>query len=124
MLLDIPVKPDYEAFLANLRREGTPKRVHYMELFLDGNISQIIRERYCLGSDISEDDPYRFWKLEIELKRFLGYDSISCGIEGVGFPRDVLHIDDTTRLEGQRREQRSWTYEHKGPVHSWGDFEK
>ncbi len=34
-MLDIPIKPDYEAWLACLRREGTPRRVHFAELFLD-----------------------------------------------------------------------------------------
>ena len=101
MLLDIPVKPDYEALLANLRREGTPKRVHYLELFLDGEIKQSIISRYGIGSDISQDDPYRHWKVEIALQRFLGYDYVSCGIEGLGFPRETHQTDDTTRMEGQ-----------------------
>ena len=124
MLLDIPIKPDYEAFLANLRREGTPKRVHYQELFLDGEIKRSIINRYGIGSGTTEDDPYYHWKLEIELQRFLGYDYVSCGIAGGGFPRELLHTDDTSDEEGQRRQQRNWTDEHKGPINSWEDFEK
>ena len=38
--LTAAVAPDAEAFLANLRRDRTPKRVHNMELFLDGEIKQ------------------------------------------------------------------------------------
>ncbi len=71
MFLEKPVKPDYEALLANLKREGTPKRVHYLELFLDGEISRAIINLYGIGSDISEDDPHRHWKMEIALKKLL-----------------------------------------------------
>jgi uroporphyrinogen decarboxylase len=124
MLLDIPVKPDYEALLSNLRLEGTPKRIHYLELFLDGEIKRSIIDRYNIGSDISENDPYRHWKMEIALQRFLGYDYVTCGIEGLGFPRETLHTEDTTEYESQKRGQRNWTDEHKGPVNSWEDFEK
>jgi len=123
-LLDIPVQTDYEAFLANLRLEGTPKRVHYLELFLDGEIKQRIIRRYGIGSELSEEDPYYYWKMEIELQRFLGYDYVTCGIGGLEFPRETLHADDTTSHVDQKREQRNWTDEHKGPVNSWEDFER
>ena len=43
-MLECKISPDYEALLSNLRREGTPKRVHYIELFWDEEISE--------GSDI------------------------------------------------------------------------
>jgi len=124
MLLDKPIKPDYEALMANIRRKGTSKRVHYLELFLDGEIKWKIINRYSIGKDISQDDPYGNWKIEIELQRFLGYDYVSCGIEGLGFPRETLATEDTTSLEGQKRAQRNWTDEHKGPINSWEDFEK
>ncbi len=124
MLTDIKIKPDYEALLSNLKREGTPKRVHYMELFLDGEIKQSIINRYGIGKDISADDPYRHWKMEIELQRFLGYDTVACGIEGFGFPREILQAEDTTTEANQKRAIRGWTDEHKGPVNSWEDFEK
>lgn len=124
MLLDINVQPNYEALLSNLRLEGTPKRVHYMELFLDGEIKQNIINRYGIGSKIPEDDPYRYWKMEIELQRFLGYDYVSCGIEGLDFPRELLQTEDTTDKASQKRGIRSWTDEHKGPINSWEDFEK
>lgn len=124
MLLDIPVEPDYEALLANLRREGTPERVHYLELFLDGEIKQNIIRRYGIGSEIADDDPYRHWKMEIELQRFLGYDYVSCGIEGFSFPRETYPTEDTTKAAGQKRERRNWTDEQKGPINSWEDFDK
>ena len=118
------VRPDYEALLANLRREGTPERVHFLELFLDGEVKAAIIERFGIGADISEDDPHRHFKLEIALQRFLGYDYISSGVGGIGFPRDLRASEDTTDLEGQRRGQRSWTDEHTGPIKGWEEFEK
>lgn len=124
MLLNINVKPDYEALLCNLRREGTPKRVHFMELFLDGEIKQVIINRYGIGSNIPNSDPYYYWKVEIELQRFLGYDYVSCGIENFNFPRELLQAEDTTTQQGQKRAIRSWTDEHKGPINSWEDFER
>jgi len=124
MLTDIKIKPDYEAFLSNLRREGTPKRVHYMELFLDGEIKTSIINRYGIGKDIPENDPYRYFKMEIELQRFLGYEYVACGIEGLGFPREIFQAEDTTTEPNQKRTVRGWTDEHKGPVNSWEDFEK
>ncbi len=124
MLLDIPIQPDYEALLSNLKREGTPQRVHYMELFLDGEIKRIIQERFCIGADIPENDPYCGIKMEIELQRFLGYDYISGGVGGIAFPRELLVSEDTTSEAGQRREQRNWTNEHVGPIQSWDDFEQ
>lgn len=123
-MLDIAVKPDYTALLSNLRREGTPERVHYMELFLDGEIKWNIINRYGIGADIPKDDPYYYLKMEIALQRFLGYDTVSSGIEGFGFPRELLQAEDTTAEQNQKRAVRHWTDEHKGPINSWEDFEK
>ena len=122
-MLDIPVTPDYEALLANLRREGTPQRVHTMELFLDHEIKAAIIQQFGIGSSVSPDDPYRHWKLEIELQRFLGYDYVTAGVGGIAFPRDLLVSEDTTETGDQRRHQRSWTDEHTGPIKGWEEFE-
>jgi len=122
-MLQIPVQPDYEALLANLKRQGTPQRVHYLELFLDGEIKSAIIERFGLGAEIRADDPNRRWKSEIELQRFLGYDYVSCGVGGVAFPRELLASEDTTQQSGQRRSQRTWTDEHTGPIKGWQEFE-
>ena len=123
-MLEVSVRPDYEALLANLRRQGTPKRVHFLELFLDGEIKAAIAKRFGIGADIPEEDPHRQLKFEIELQRFLGYDYVSAGIGGLAFPRHLLPADDTTEQEGQRRDQRSWTDEHTGPIKGWKEFEE
>ena len=123
-MLGFPVRPDYEALLANLRRQGTPERVHYLELFLDGEIKAAIVDRFDLGGSIADDDPHRQVKLEIELQRFLGYDYVTGGIGNVAFPRHHLAAEDTTEQEGQRRDQRTWTDEHIGPIKGWREFEE
>jgi uroporphyrinogen decarboxylase len=123
-MFEIQVKPDFEALLANLRREGTPKRVHFLELFLDGEIKRSIAMRFGIGSDIPNDDPYKWLRFEIELQRFLGYDYVNGGVGGIGFPRGTIPAQDTTEQETQRRGQRNWTDEHTGPIKGWKEFEK
>ena len=123
-MLDIPVQPNSEALLSNLSRERTPKRVHYMELFLDGEIKSAIAKQFGIGAEIPENDPSRHWKFEIELQRFLGYDYVRADVGGLAFPRDLLTTLDTTQWNEQRREKRHWTDEHTGPIKGWEEFEQ
>jgi len=122
-LLDTPVKPDYEALLRNLRREGTPDRVHYVELFLDGEVRQAIVERFGLCKGLDPTDPIDGLKWEIELQRFLSYDYVRGGIGYGGFPREQLAAEDTAALQ-RTTGQRNWANEDRGPIASWEDFEK
>jgi len=116
------VEPNADALLANLRREGTPRRVHYMELFLDGEIQEAICRRYDLTAGIRPDDPYYAQKRQIALQSFLGYDYVFTGLEGVDFPVWRETIDDCGPLP--REGGRSFQDEHHGPIMSWEDFEK
>src|SRR6185503_16451377 len=75
-----PVKPDFEAFVANLKREGTPKRVHNIELFLDWEIQEEIIARYDLLRGLDPADPYFQPKRQIAIQRFLGYDYVTWGL--------------------------------------------
>ena len=61
-MLDIPIRPDYQSLLANLRRQGTPKRVHYLELFLE-IYPDAPRGRSASPAAPSRDDafPFRFY---------------------------------------------------------------
>ena len=38
----VDVTPDWEALVRCIRREGTPRRVHNIELFLDGEVQQAV----------------------------------------------------------------------------------
>ena len=110
------VAPDAEAFLANLRREGTPKRVHFMELFLDLEIKQAVCERFGLIDDLSEDDPYFAEKREVAVQRFLGYEYVYTSL-GVAMPLKHIAVEDTAALAHEKGRQ--YMEEHKGPITSW-----
>ena len=115
------VKPDAEAFLADLRREGTPRRVHNIELWVDTEIQDAICERFDLAGGLSEDDPFFLLKRQIALQRFLGYDYVFTGLEGMDFPLRTLTTEDTAALA--RTGGRSFQDERRGPITSWEEFE-
>jgi uroporphyrinogen decarboxylase len=116
-------RPDYQALLACLERKGTPRRVHYMELFLDADVKPHIIQRFGLDEGLSRGDPWYTWKQEIRLQRFLGYDHVG-GVAGIEFPRTTdMHIADTSGTEANRG-QRMWVSEGTGPIATWEDFEK
>jgi uroporphyrinogen decarboxylase len=121
-LLSRAVKPDAEAFLENVRREGTPKRVHHMELYLDGEVSVAVAERFGLWKDINPDEPFAHVKREIELQRFLGYDYVKCGLDGYDWPLNKEAIEDTADIK--KAGGRYFVDEHKGPITNWEGFEK
>ena len=81
MLLAAPVKPDYEAFLKCLRREGTPDRVHLAELFLDPEMKQAVVDHFHLDRVLDRNDPHFSKKLEIRIQHKLGYDYVTTKIE-------------------------------------------
>ncbi len=124
MLLAEPVQPDFEAFRNNILRKGAPRRVHFAELFLDGEVRNAIAGRYGIGAGLDKGDPFYALRLEIEMQTFLGYDTVRGAVGSSGFPRPTAPAPDTTEIGGQRRAQRNWTDEHKGPVASWEDYEK
>ena len=117
----LPIQPDAEALVANLRREGTPPRVHYMELFLDGEIKEAICERFDLfdGLDRSAADFDR--QREIRVQRFLGYDHVYAAIP-LAMPNHRLVTADTADLA--HRGGRSFVDEHRGPITNWDEFEQ
>ncbi len=122
MFFDVEVKPDYEEFLKTLAREGTPERVHFMELFLDKEVQDVIVERFDLAKELDPSDPWYYHKLQINLQRFLGYDYVNCVLGNIKFPRDIINAEDTAPSE-QTRDTRSWTDEHVGAIQTWEDFE-
>jgi uroporphyrinogen decarboxylase len=128
MLLEKTVEPDVDAFCNNLLRKGTPRRVHYAELFQDAEIRTAIAARYGIGATLDKKDPFYALRFDVELQRFLGYDMVRGYLTLKGgaalFPRPTHAAADTTDLAGQRRAQRNWTDEHSGPVTSWEQFEK
>ena len=115
------VIPDADAALANLRREGTPGRVHFMELFLDKEVKAAIVERFDLTAGVSKDDPCFTEKREIAVQRFLGYDYVYAGLE-VSLTFKHSFTPDTAELP--RDGGRAYMEEHAGPITSWAEFEQ
>lgn len=118
----VDVTPDWEGFLSNIRREGTPSRVHFIELFLDAEIQDVIGDRYHLLESLARSDQYYGLKRQVILQRFLGYDYVRCGVEGIEMSFKRLTTDDTSAL--QRSEGRHYAEEHTGPITNWDEFEK
>jgi len=116
-----PVKPDWEGFLACLRREGTPRRVHHIEIYLDEEIKQLLCARFGLLSGLDPADRYFALKREVALQRFLGYDYVVGKLEGVQLSFNWLNIEDTATAK--REAGREYINEHRGPITSWEEFE-
>lgn len=118
---DIPVQPDWKEMIRTIRREGTPRRVHNLELFLDGEIKDAVCERFGLVSNLDRNDPYYAEKREIAVQRFLGYDYVFVGVGGLDFPLNRDVTEDTAELP--RQGGRSYMNEHRGPITSWEELE-
>ncbi|MCK5277047.1 MAG: hypothetical protein KAK04_00895, partial [Cyclobacteriaceae bacterium] len=59
----VQIKPDWEGFVNCIKREGTPDRVHFIELFLDKEIKEAICQRFNIIDHLNSDDP------DFQLKR-------------------------------------------------------
>jgi uroporphyrinogen decarboxylase len=113
---------DAEGLLRNLRRQGTPDRVFFMELFYDEEIALALEERFGVTSTLDKSAADHAWRRQIALQRFLGYDTVRTKL----FSLDTgqrLAIDDTVS-GAQKRVSRHWLNEHCGPIGSWEDFER
>ena len=96
------VAPDWQAFLRCLRREGTPQRVHFVELLLDEEIKEVVAQRFHLVDGIEPGEPFYAQKREIRINRFLGYDFVCCGLDEIEMPLDVSFAPDTASLSRRR----------------------
>ncbi len=117
----VSVTPDWEAFVACIRRQGTPRRVHCIELFLDGEVQDAICERFGLLEGLDRDDPAFLFRREVAIQRFLGYDYVRCSLEGLDMPLTRATVADTAGLA--RTGGRAYMEEHRGPITNWQEFE-
>ena len=118
----VDVKPDWVGLRDCIMRRGTPQRVHYIELFLDGEVQNEICRRYGLEKGLKKDDPHFGLKRYVKVQRFLGYDFVRCGVEGLAMPLNREVTADTAGLS--RQGGRAYINEHKGPISNWAEFEK
>jgi len=117
---------DWQGLLKCLRRDGTPERVHFIELFLDKEVQEEICRRYDLLDALDPDDPFFNHRRQILLQSFLGYDYVL-------YPESLGETVDSRLILPQliaadsaslvRRSGRVYVEEHKGPITSWKEFE-
>jgi uroporphyrinogen decarboxylase len=125
-LLNYPIQPDWQDFLACLRRQGTPKRNHFIELIIDGEVQEAVCERFHLLDSLDPADPFFTYRRQIILQRFLGYDyvlaplSVNESLDGA-FVYNSLNTSDTATL--RRSGGRTYVDEHSGPITTWADYE-
>jgi len=117
----VKVTPDWEGLVACIRREGTPKRVHHIELYLDPEIEDAIVERTGVLDGLDEADPFFAEQRTVRLQRFLGYDTVRCGVENQEMVFTKGTVEDGTHVT--RSGSRRFMEEHAGPITSWAEFE-
>ncbi|HSV94126.1 MAG TPA: uroporphyrinogen decarboxylase family protein, partial [Desulfobacterales bacterium] len=118
------VEPDVGELLDVILRRRPARRVHHVELFLDGEVKDAACTRLGIGEALDRADPLSALKRDIELHAALGHDMFRIGIaQKTVFPTATTAAADTTALVGQRREGRAWQEEHAGPIQGWKDFE-
>ncbi|HNR34008.1 MAG TPA: uroporphyrinogen decarboxylase family protein [Candidatus Hydrogenedentes bacterium] len=118
----VAIEPDWRGLLDAILRTGRPKRVHFIELFLDPEVSEALASRYGILDDLNPSDPYYTEKREVAIQSFLGYDYVRCSLRGMDMPLNYSNTKDTADLA--RRDGRQYVDEHKGPVTTWEEFER
>ncbi|MDF1516192.1 MAG: hypothetical protein P1S60_20450, partial [Anaerolineae bacterium] len=116
------VSPDWEAFRDCIMRQGTPKRVHHIELFLDNEVKTEIGFMYHLFDDLDTSRISFPYEREIRIQRFLGFDYVRQGVDAIDMPLNRLLTEDTADLS--RINGRSYVDERKGPITNWKEFEQ
>ncbi len=121
-LLETTVTPDWKALRDCVLRKGTPARAHHIELFLDWEIQEAVIRRFGLREGLDEGDPFFHQKRQLRVQRFLGYDFVRQGIEGMEMELRRSTTEDTaaTKKEGGR----TFIDSEKGPVTTWEEFER
>lgn len=117
----IDITPDWQAMQACILRRGTPKRVHVIELFLDGEVQQAIVDRYDLLPGVTPDDPVFYAKRNLAVQHFLGYDYIRFTLDDFTVKMYSAAADDTATEN--RKAARHFVDESKGPITNWEEFE-
>lgn len=116
-------QPDSESFLRCLKRQGTPARVHFIELFLDPEVQDSVARRFDLAQPNEPGLPLgeKLNRLTA-VQRLLGYDYVRCGIDPYPMPLHRHTASDTA--EAQRSGGRHFVDSQVGPITNWAEFER
>jgi uroporphyrinogen decarboxylase len=104
-----PVQLDWNGFLSNLRREGTPERVYYFEHGVADNVQEAIAERFGIWNGLTGTMPELDWKRREAMHAFLGQELFRV------FPPGARIVPP--KREGE------WAEEGKGAITTWEEFE-
>jgi len=112
---------DWRGLMQSIGRQGTPPRVHFIELYIDPEMQDAIAQRFGLLDGVSAAEPLFDLRRHMAVQRFLGYDYVRCSLENVDMPLRRHTAADTAALT--RRQGRSFVDEHTGPITNWNEFE-
>ncbi len=110
ILKDKPVELDLAAAIANIKCEGTPKRVFYFEHGLEPGMKAALCEKFNLCEDLNQTDKFFLPKRQIRIQQFLGQEFMRVFTRGIvwqGLPAGTTDVPPAI-----------------GPIQSWEDFEK
>jgi len=117
----VSVTPNWEGLLRCLKRYGTPDRVYFIELLMDDEARVAIAERFGLLEGLNPAAPFFGCQRQLAVQRFLGYDYVRCGLDGLDVQLIRVAVQDTADL--QRTGGRKFVDEHRGPITTWAEFE-
>ena len=120
--LSRPRHISYKDLLTNILCNGTPKRVHHIELYHDAEVRDAIAERFELMAGVRPDDPHYEHKKLIAVNRFCGFDIVQSGLVGMEMTFRRLTAEDTAEMK--RATGRNFMDEHAGPITNWQEFEQ
>ena len=107
--------------MSYLRREGTPQRVHNIEIFLDEEVKPGLCERFQLQESLSKDDPYFSCKRRSLYNVPWGMTIFAAVLEGSILNLNWINIEDTAEIK--RQGGRNFIDETRGPITSWQEFD-
>ncbi len=118
----VDVTPDWEGLVDTILRNGTPARVHFIELFLDSEVQEAVCHRFGVAGGLDPSKPFYALERQIALQRFLGYGFVRMGIDDIGIRLNTLMAKDTAALA--RDGGRGFVNEDKGPITNWEEYER
>jgi uroporphyrinogen decarboxylase len=105
-----PVKLDWQGFLSNIRREGTPERVYYFEHGIADNVLAAMADQFDLWRGLEGDEPVQDWRRREAAHAFIGQELFRV------FPAQ-------SRISIPKRHG-EWVEEGQGAITTWEEFEK
>ncbi len=116
-----PVEPNWQGLKRCILRQGAPERVYNIELFLDGEVQDVICERFGLLAGLDRNDPFFPHRKQVIIQSFLGYDFVRWSLERQEWPLNYDNAQDTAPLS--RQSGRNFVNMHRGPITNWEEFE-